>query len=36
MFRNQPITTTVFSTTIKPTVVTQYSTITRRVSPLGY
>jgi len=31
MFRNRPITTTVLSTTIKPTVVTEYMTITRRL-----
>ena len=34
MFRNQPITTTVFSTTVKPAVMTEYTTITRRF-PLG-
>ena len=36
MFRNQPITTTVLSTMVRPTLVTQYTTITRRLpSHLG-
>ena len=33
MFRNQPITTTVLSTRVAPTVVTEYVTITRRLPP---